>query len=336
MIAQHALNWQQQQADAITDLHELLELLQITMADLPLALQACADFPLRVPRSFAARMEKGNPQDPLLRQVLAVGEELAVTPGFSQDPLAEAEHTPVPGILHKYHGRVLFVVTGACAVNCRYCFRRHFPYNDYMPTRERFSDALAWLAQQPQVNEVILSGGDPLTLTDRKLKELVEALAQIPHLKRLRIHSRSPVMIPERINEALIELLGNSRWQSVLVLHANHANELTPALAQGVTALRQQGVTVLNQAVMLAGVNDSVAAQEALANGLFDCGVLPYYVHQLDKVQGAAHFMVPDEKALQIMKALRARLPGFLLPQLVRENPGGKSKTPVVDIRRIV
>lgn len=336
MIAQHALNWQQQQADAITDLHELLELLQLTLADLPRALQACAEFPLRVPRSFVARMERGNPEDPLLRQVLAVGEEMEQTPGFSHDPLAEAQHTPVPGILHKYHGRVLFIVTGACAVNCRYCFRRHFPYSDYMPTRERFAEALAWLAQQEDVNEVILSGGDPLTLTDRRLKELVAALAEIPHLKRLRIHSRSPVMIPERINSELIELLGDARWQSVLVLHANHANELTAKLTQGVDVLRRRGVTVLNQAVLLAGVNDTVAAQEALANRLFDNGILPYYLHQLDKVQGAAHFMVPDKQALQLMDELRTRLPGFLLPQLVRENAGDKSKTPVVAQIRIV
>lgn len=336
MIAQHAQHWQQQQADAITDLHELLELLQLTLADLPRALQACAEFPLRVPRSFVARMEKGNPEDPLLRQVLAIGEEMDETPGFSHDPLAEAQHTPVPGILHKYHGRVLFIVTGACAVNCRYCFRRHFPYSDYMPTRERFGEALAWLAQQTDVNEVILSGGDPLTLTDRKLKELVDAMAEIPHLKRLRIHSRSPVMIPERINEELVELLGNERWQSVLVLHANHANELSAELAKRVRHLRERSVTVLNQSVLLAGVNDTVAEQEALANRLFDCGVLPYYLHQLDKVQGAAHFMVSDEEALRLMAELRTRLPGFLLPQLVRENAGDKSKTPVVQKVRIV
>lgn len=330
MIAQHSLNWQQQQADAITDLHELLELLQLTLADLPRALQACAEFPLRVPRAFAARIEKGNPEDPLLRQVLAVGEEMEQISGYTQDPLAEAQHTPVPGILHKYYGRVLFIVTGACAVNCRYCFRRHFPYSDYMPTRERFSEALAWLAQQTDVNEVILSGGDPLTLTDRKLKELVTALAEIPHLKRLRIHSRSPVMIPERLNDELMTLLKDKRWQSVLVLHANHANELIPELAKRVMLLRKHGVTVLNQSVLLAGVNDNVRAQEDLANKLFASGVLPYYLHQLDKVQGAAHFAVSDEQALKLMAELRTRLPGFLLPQLVRENSGDKSKTPVV------
>lgn len=329
MIAQDVPNWQQQQANAITSLHELLEVLQLSVEDLPRALQASEQFPVRVPRSFVARMEMGNAHDPLLRQVLASGAEMDVVPGYTQDPLAEAEHTPVPGILHKYHGRVLFVITGACAVHCRYCFRRHFPYQEYMPTQERFGAALGWLAQQKDVHEVILSGGDPLSLSDRKLTSLVHALAAIPHLRRLRIHSRNPVVIPERLTPELELLLGNRRWQSVLVLHVNHAHEITDELAERVAGLRRQGVTVLNQAVLLAGVNDTVQAQEELANRLFAAGVLPYYLHQLDKVAGAAHFVVSDADALALMDAVRSRLPGFLVPRLVREVAGDHSKTPV-------
>jgi|SRR5699024_9533633 len=329
MIAEEVPNWQQQQANAITNLNELLSVLQLTLEDLPRALQASEQFPVRVPRSFVARMEVGNAHDPLLRQVLASGAEMEVVPGYTQDPLEEAVHTPVPGILHKYHGRVLFVITGACAVHCRYCFRRHFPYQEYMPTQERFAAALAWLGQQEDVHEVILSGGDPLSLSDRKLAGLVHALADIPHLRRLRIHSRNPVVIPERLTQPLEQLLGHSRWQSVLVLHVNHANEITQTLAERVSGLRRAGVTVLNQAVLLAGVNDTVAAQEALANRLFAAGVLPYYLHQLDKVAGAAHFVVPDEQAAALMHALRGRLPGFLVPRLVREEAGDHSKTPV-------
>lgn len=329
MIAQQAPNWQQQQANAITDLQELLSILQLTVEDLPLAMQASEQFAVRVPRGFVARMEVGNPRDPLLRQVLATGEEMEVVPGYTQDPLEEADHTPVPGILHKYHGRVLFVVTGACALHCRYCFRRHFPYQEYMPTQERYGEALAWLAQQKDVHEVIFSGGDPLSLSDRKLTSLVEALAEIPHLRRLRIHSRNPAVIPERLTPELEQLLGDERWESVLVLHINHANEITDELARRVKRLKAQNVTVLNQAVLLAGVNDSVEAQENLANRLFSAGVLPYYLHQLDKVAGAAHFLVSDEKAVALMEGVRARLPGFLVPRLVREVAGDKSKTPV-------
>lgn len=330
MLTHQTPDWQQQQANAITDIHELLEIVQLRLENMPAVMQACAQFPLRVPRSFVDRIEKGNANDPLLRQVLAVADETNTVPGYSADPLAEAEHTPVPGILHKYNGRVLFVITGACAVNCRYCFRRHFPYQDYMPTSDRFAVALQWLAEQPDVNEVILSGGDPLSLNDTKLARLIAQLKDIPHIKRLRIHSRSPVMIPERITSELIELLADERWQSILVLHANHANELTQTLADNVAKLRRKGVTVLNQAVMLAGVNDSVAAQVELAERLFDCGILPYYLHQLDKVAGAAHFSVPDEQAIEIISEARAHLPGFLVPRLVREEPGDRSKTPVL------
>lgn len=329
LVAASGEAWLREQANVITDPGELLARLGLSRAELPEALRAAADFPLRVPQGYAARMRPNDPADPLLRQVLASGEELREVPGYQADPLAEAGHTPVPGILHKYHGRVLLVVTGACAVHCRYCFRRHFPYQSHLPTAARLEEALAWLATRDDIEEVILSGGDPLSLTDRKLGQLLARLAALPHLKRLRVHSRLPVVIDSRITPALVELLGDPRWQSVLVLHANHAQELTPALRDGVRALQAAGVMVLNQAVLLRGVNDTLAAQEALSLALFAHGVLPYYLHQLDQVAGAAHFAVPDAEALALHAALRARVPGYLLPALVRELPGDCSKTPL-------
>lgn len=321
--------WEQVQADVITSVEALLAELGLSAADLPASLRAAADFPLRVPRSYAQRIAPGDPEDPLLRQVLAAPEEVQPVPGYGPDPLAEAAHTPVPGVLHKYHGRVLLVVTGACAVHCRYCFRRHFPYSEHMPTPERLSRALDWLAQQTDVSEVILSGGDPLSLSDRRLSALIEALAAMPHLKRLRIHSRLPVVIPGRMTPTLQEALTSARWQSVLVLHANHARELSPGLGAELAPLRQAGVTLLNQAVLLRGVNDRLADQVALSEALFASGVLPYYLHQLDRVAGAAHFAVPDQEALALHRALRGRLPGYLVPRLVREVAGDEAKTPL-------
>ena len=328
-VAAGEVGWQHEQANAITDVAELLRLLALDAVDPGGALAASGDFPLRVPRGYVARMERGNPDDPLLRQVLASGEEMAPTPGFSHDPLAESDATPVPGILHKYQGRVLLMVTGACAVHCRYCFRRHFPYQEHLPTLARLDQALAWLAGRPDIHEVILSGGDPLSVSDRRLAELVARLAEIPHLRRLRVHSRLPVVIPERITPELVNILGDRRWQASLVLHANHANELSPALGEGALRLRQAGVTLLNQAVLLAGVNDHLSAQQNLCEQLFSHGILPYYLHLLDRVAGAAHFAVSRQAASLLHDQMRASLPGYLLPGLVEELPEAASKLPV-------
>ena len=333
MITQQApagqADWQREQAEAITSARELFELLGLDLAALPAALAADADFPLRVPRAYVARIRPGDPHDPLLRQVLASGEELVEVAGFSRDPLAEASATPVPGILHKYRGRVLLLVTGACAVHCRYCFRRHFPYQEHLPTLARLDAALDWLAERTDISEVILSGGDPLSVSDRRLAELLARLAEIGHLRRLRVHSRLPVVIPSRINSALVSLLSDNRWQASLVLHANHADELTPALAEGVARLRGAGVTVMNQAVLLAGINDSLAAQVALSESLFAAGVLPYYLHLLDPVAGAAHFQVPEDQARSLHGQMREHLPGYLVPTLVAERAGEGAKAPL-------
>ena len=331
MITQEADGWQvpdwrRLQADLITDVAALCEHLGLDPARLPDGVDADSDFPLRVPRRYLDRIEPGNPDDPLLRQVLASGRERETVPGYGADPLEEAEHTPVPGLLHKYHGRALLVVTGACAVHCRYCFRRHFPYQTHL-SGGRWKQALAWLRERDDIREVILSGGDPLTLGNERLAALLEELAAIPHLDRLRLHSRTPVVIPERLDDGLLSLLDAPRWRATLVLHANHPREIDADLAARCRTLGRAGVTLLNQAVLLAGVNDDADTLATLSDRLHDAGVLPYYLHQLDAVAGDAHFAVPDHRARALHAALRARLPGFLVPRLAREEPGEAAKT---------
>ena len=322
-------DWDSSTADIITDSAELLQMLALDPALLPAILAASRDFPLRVPRSYARRIRPSDPHDPLLLQVLSRSEELEKVAGYSADPLDEAEHTPVPGILHKYQGRVLLMVTGACAIHCRYCFRRHFPYNEHLPTRDRLAVALEWLAHQADITEVILSGGDPLSISDRRLRELLQALEAVPQLRRLRIHSRLPVVMPERISEGLLTMLSSSRLQTVMVIHANHAAEIGPEVAAALAALAGAGVQLLNQSVLLRGVNDDAAALAELSEQLFASGVLPYYLHQLDRVAGAAHFAVSDQQALALMKLLHARLPGYLVPRLVREESGAAGKSAI-------
>ncbi len=320
--------WQALLGQAITDPGELLQELRLPLSLLPAALQACSSFRLRVPRSFVARMRPGDPDDPLLRQVLPLGEELVVAPGYSSDPLAELDAMPAPGVLHKYRKRVLLTMTGACAVHCRYCFRRHYPYSDANPTRE-YRQTLDYLDRQADVNEVILSGGDPLTLSDRRLAGLVAELEAIPQLQRLRIHSRVPVVLPQRINPELLAWMTTTRLQIVLVIHSNHANEIDTRVSAAMQQLHAAGITLLNQSVLLRGVNDRAATLVDLSEKLFAAHVLPYYLHQLDAVQGAAHFRVDDRKARALIEEIRTSLPGYLVPKLVREQPGHPSKTPV-------
>ncbi|ELY2641706.1 EF-P beta-lysylation protein EpmB [Cronobacter sakazakii] len=322
-------DWLSQLADVITDPDELLHLLNIDASEELLAgRDARRLFALRVPRAFAARMEKGNPQDPLLRQVLTAREEFVAAPGFTTDPLEE-QNSVVPGLLHKYHNRALLLVKGGCAVNCRYCFRRHFPYADNQGNKRNWQAALDYIAAHPELDEIIFSGGDPLMAKDHELEWLVAQLEAIPHIKRLRIHSRLPIVIPARITDALVRLLGETRLQVLLVNHINHAQEIDDAFRAGMAKLRAAGVTLLNQSVLLKGVNDNAATLAALSNALFDAGVMPYYLHVLDKVQGAAHFMVSDDEARAIMRELLSRVSGYLVPKLAREIGGEPSKTPL-------
>ncbi|MGJ7458012.1 EF-P beta-lysylation protein EpmB [Halomonas sp. MA07-2] len=321
--------WQAQLAGATRDPAELCRRLGLNEAWLPGAEAGHALFEVRVPEAFLSRMRLNDPADPLLRQVLPLGEEALATPGYVADPLEEAAHTQARGLIHKYAGRVLLIASPACAVNCRYCFRRHFPYGDNSPSRAQWESTLDTLRGDPTIVEAILSGGDPLAANDRQLAWLVERLEAIPHLKRLRIHTRLPVVIPDRVDDALLEWLGATRLQTVVVLHINHANEIDDAVTTACARLKEAKATLLNQSVLLRGVNDSVDALSALSERLFEAGVLPYYLHVLDPVAGAAHFDVPDEEARELVAGLREVLPGFLVPKLVREIPGEGSKTPL-------
>ncbi len=320
-------SWQNLLSNTIDDPAELIRLLELPETLIEPARRAANGFPLRVPAPYLARIKKGDLQDPLLRQVLPLGEETQKVPGYISDPLAEAAANPHEGIVHKYNGRVLVILTGACAINCRYCFRRHFPYEDNRLGPQQWQQLIDYLRSDSSIEEVILSGGDPLAVPDARLAKLVAELEAIPHLQRLRIHSRLPVVIPQRVTESLIELLGNSRLKTVLVSHINHANEIDTQVIRSLSRLNQAGVTLLNQAVLLKGINDSVATLKALSERLFEADVLPYYLFVLDPVDGAAHFDIPDADAQKLIGQLQSQLPGYLVPKLAREIPGRPSKT---------
>lgn len=322
----HSKNWQVLLKEVISDPVELFKQLAIDPQLLPAAQRVAQLFPLRVPAGFVARMQKANPYDPLLQQVLPLAAEEIKTPGFSPDPLQEQSARPFPGLLHKYSGRVLLTLTGACAVNCRYCFRRHFPYLENIPGGKAWQSILTYIGADPSLVEVILSGGDPLLANDNYLRKCIEDLAAIPHLKILRIHSRLPIVLPERITTDLLDCLSATRLQAVVVTHSNHANELDTSVQTAMDRLRQRNIPLLNQAVLLKGINDTLAALSDLSYRLFELGILPYYVHVLDKVQGAAHFAVDELQAKQLWIALREKLPGYLVPRLVYEQSGAKSK----------
>jgi EF-P beta-lysylation protein EpmB len=321
--------WQHILAEAITDPAELIAALNLDPTWLPAARRAAALFPLRVPRGYVRRMRVGDPHDPLLRQVLPLGDELIATPGYGLDPVGDLASRAAPGVLHKYHGRALLVTTGACAVHCRYCFRRSFPYGEHAVTRSQWHSALEYLRQDPTIGEVILSGGDPLSLSDARLRECVADIESIPHVRRLRIHTRQPIVLPERIDAAFTEWLASVRLKKVMVVHVNHRNEIDESVTDALARVAKSGVTLLNQSVLLAGVNDSVSALQELSESLFAAGVVPYYLHLLDRVQGAAHFDVPEVRARQLVNKLTAQLPGYLVPKLVREIPGELAKTSV-------
>ncbi|MDY6812479.1 MAG: EF-P beta-lysylation protein EpmB [Pseudomonadota bacterium] len=321
--------WQRELAGAITDPAELLARLQLDPALLEPARAAAATFALRVPASYLARMRPGDPHDPLLRQVLPLGAELTSPPGYLADPVGDLPAGRVPGLLQKYRGRALVITTGACAVHCRYCFRRHYPYAQAQLTPGRRAAILAALAGDRQIHEVILSGGDPLSLGDHRLADLVAALGEIPHLRRLRLHTRTPIVLPSRIDGQLSKWLAASRLPMVFVLHANHPQELDSTVASALARLRQAGATLLNQAVLLRGVNDDAETLVRLSERLFEIGVLPYYLHLLDPVRGAAHFDVPLARARALLAEISGRLSGYLVPRLVREIPGAPAKVPV-------
>ena len=291
------------------------------MTDQVQSVDKSPDFPVRVPEPFVTRMVPGDPHDPLLRQVLAVADERHAMPGFVKDPLDELEG-PMPGVLHKYRSRVLVIYRGGCAINCRYCFRRHFPYQENTLTARDIDGLVSYLKAHPEVNEVILSGGDPLMADDQALSGLFVRLESVSSIHRLRIHTRLPIVIPERVTDLLCQAIAATALPVVMVLHSNHANEIDQSVMDAVSQLRAVCRSVLNQSVILKGINDSADVLIALSERLFEAGIDPYYLNVLDRVSGAHHFDVSDLEVAALHQALLNALPGYLVPKLVREVPG--------------
>lgn len=321
--------WRRELADAFTDPDQLLAELGLSPPDVPELDTAASGFRLLVPRGYAALMERGNPHDPLLRQVLPLLTERQDVAGYGTDPVGDDAADLGHGLLQKYAGRALLLACGACAIHCRYCFRRHFRHDSADGGTDRYATAVARIAADTSLSEIILSGGDPLLLDDERLDSLIEQLASIRHLQRLRIHSRLPVVLPSRVTDQLCDRLTAHRLTAVMVIHANHPRELGADSAQALRRLARAGVTLLNQSVLLRGVNDAVDTLAALSERLLSCGVLPYYLHQLDRVSGASHFEVDDARACDLITALRERCPGYLVPRLVREIAGAAAKTSI-------
>lgn len=323
---QPPMSWQKQLANAVNDIAELYALLELP---LPKNCHQPKKFPLKVPHAFIKKMQKGNPKDPLLLQVLPDVAELMMVAGYSSDPLAENNHNPTKGLLHKYKNRVLITTTGACAVHCRYCFRQHFDYGANLPSQQEMLEIANYIQADSQINEVLLSGGDPLNLNNRRLSAWIETLSGLSNINTIRIHTRLPVVVPDRVDDELLQLFESCHKKIVMVLHINHPNEIDQALADKCTALKQAGITLLNQTVLLKNINDDIATLCHLSWRLFDVGVLPYYLHVLDKVAGASHFDLPIERAVELYWGMLENLSGYLVPKLVQELPNKPYKTPV-------
>ena len=326
----HSISWQSELSRAIKDIRSLLDYTGNQASNIDGLDAGHLDFPLRVPQPYASRIERGNPDDPLLRQVLPLSIEKDHVPGYVTDPLGEASSNIQPGIIHKYKGRVLLILTGACAINCRYCFRRHFPYQENQNSTAEWKAALDYIRQDSSITEVIFSGGDPLANSDKKLQQLTHAIADIAHVDRLRIHTRLPGVIPQRVTGEMLDWLTETRLQPVVVIHANHAAEIDEQVAGALLKMRSRGITLLNQSVLLKGINDDVSVLKSLSERLFEAGVLPYYLHLLDKTQGTAHFNIATQQAQQLIGQLAAQLPGYLTPKLVKEIAGEAAKTPLL------
>lgn len=320
-------NWRKLLAHAIRDPDELCDILDLPDAIRSAAHRAARDFPLVVPRHFIDLIERGNPDDPLLLQFLPLHAETTEHPDASPDPTLDASFCAAPGVLQKYEGRALLVTTQLCAIHCRYCFRRHFAYDTIPIGLDEWKNSLRFISDNPSINEVILSGGDPLCLSDGSLQRLFDHILEFPQVERVRIHTRMPVVLPARITAEFVELLVNRPFQTIVVIHANHPRELSTDCQSAIRKIRDSGAILLNQSVLLKGINDDVNTLARLSESLLQAGVLPYYIHQLDRVQGAMHFEVPVEQGLSLMEQLRKRLPGYAVPRYVQEQPGEPSKT---------
>ncbi|WP_370979868.1 EF-P beta-lysylation protein EpmB [Agaribacterium sp. ZY112] len=325
----NVITWQEELKNLISDPKELIQRLELDPNLLAAAQQACQLFPLRVSPSFLARVKKGQVNDPLLRQILPLNEELKREIGFSDDPLEEQQFNVLPGLVHKYKNRVLHIATSSCAINCRYCFRRSFAYEENRCGQQQWLDILDYLHKHPEIDEFIFSGGDPLLMTDEHIRTRLSQLAAISHIQRVRWHTRIPIVLSSRITKALAKALSHTRLQAIMVIHCNHAQELDECVKQGLDYLHSANITLLNQAVLLRGVNDCPETQIALSHSLFKNKVLPYYLHILDKVNGAAHFTVHSNDAHVIYQEMRRKLSGYLLPKLVKEEAGQIAKTPL-------
>ena len=321
-------SWQKELSNVVTDPKKLLQMLEIDSDDYLQHFAARRLFPVRVPKPYISRIKKGDFNDPLLKQVMPLSDEHIITTGYSTDPLEEHD-TVAQGLLHKYKHRVLMIVKSGCAINCRYCFRRHFPYADNSPSKASWQPALSYIKNHAEINEVIFSGGDPLMASDEHLHWLVAQLEEIPHITRLRIHSRLPVVIPQRITDVLVKMLSETRLKTTMVFHINHPNEIDGQVKQAVEKLRIARIPLFNQSVLLKGVNDNSEVLCQLSEQLFDHGIQPYYLHMFDAVQGVAHFDVGEKRAKEIAQKMMAKLPGFLMPKLVREIAGEANKTPI-------
>lgn len=325
----HIPNWQSELATAFSKPADLLKYLNI---DTSLFSElASKGFTMRVPLSYAACMQKGNPNDPLLKQVLPITDELSSPDGFQNDPVGDLAALAENCIIHKYHGRVLFISTGGCAINCRFCFRRNFPYAEVQLNKPKEAIALSYLEDNPSINEIILSGGDPLLLSDQRIEELINKFSSISHLKRIRIHTRIPIVLPSRINSNLINILSNAPLPIIIVTHCNHANELSKQVSTACLSLKQKNISLLNQSVLLKGINDNFLTLQQLSEQLFMSGILPYYLHLLDKAKGTAHFEVKQTEAIKIHQQLQQVLPGYLVPKLVKEQAGKAAKTLLIE-----
>ncbi len=320
-------SWQQELQSAFTNINDLLCFLNLNIDDLSLHTEAAKDFPLLVTKSYAQRIKKSDWDDPLLRQVLPDPSELLTNPDYLNDPVGDSQASVLPGLLHKYYGRILLVSTGACAIHCRYCFRREFPYTDNSANRSQLDSIKQYLIEHPEVTEVILSGGDPLTLSDTRLEHLFDLFEQLPQIERIRIHSRIPIVLPSRISKKLLEILSSTNKKVIMVIHANHPNELDDSVSNTLFAIKKAGLTLLNQTVLLRGINDNAKTLTKLSHRLFHCDTLPYYLHVLDKVNGAMHFDTEMEHVFDVYQHLQKKLPGYLVPKLVREEAGKPYKT---------
>ncbi len=325
----HLPIWQAELSNAFTNIRDLLTFVGLSCNQLPYSETAVDEFSIRVPLGYAKCMEKNNPDDPLLKQVLPVTDELKTFPGYTLDPVGDLDASIPGGIIHKYQGRILLITTGGCAIHCRYCFRRNFPYTDFQMSKSRQNLALEYIEKHDEINEVILSGGDPLLLNDEQLGSLLVKITRFKHIQRIRIHSRIPIVLPSRITLHLLNIFDQISQQIIMVFHCNHSNEISQEVASACAMLKQHQIQLFNQAVLLKGVNDQVAPLVQLSEKLFANNIIPYYLHLLDKATGTGHFDVKTSRAISIMNEVKANLPGYLVPKLVREIPGESSKTGV-------